>query len=80
MPLYGNLLSLVAKINAQNDTHLSEPEKLRLRAERHGAIRLGTPQELRLVARMFKLLGMHPVGYYGASISHSVSKQMQLTC
>lgn len=67
VPLYGNLLQLVAKINSENDSLLSQPEKLRLRAERHGAIRLGTPAELRLVARMFKLLGMHPVGYYGLS-------------
>ncbi|MGP3975664.1 2-oxoadipate dioxygenase/decarboxylase [Streptomyces sp. 8N114] len=36
----------------------------RVTAERHGAIRVGTPQELRQVARIFAALGMHPVGFY----------------
>ncbi|WP_189324284.1 2-oxoadipate dioxygenase/decarboxylase [Streptomyces flaveus] len=36
----------------------------RVTAERHGAIRVGTPQELQQVARIFGALGMHPVGFY----------------
>jgi len=36
----------------------------RVTAERHGAIRVGTPRELREVARIFGALGMHPVGFY----------------
>ncbi|MEV0321585.1 VOC family protein [Streptomyces sp. NPDC050658] len=36
----------------------------RVTAERHGAIRVGTPAELRQVARIFGALGMHPVGFY----------------
>jgi uncharacterized glyoxalase superfamily metalloenzyme YdcJ len=36
----------------------------RVTAERHGAIRVGTPRELHDVARIFAALGMHPVGYY----------------
>ena len=36
----------------------------RVTAERHGAIRVGTPAELRDVARIFGALGMHPVGFY----------------
>ncbi|NGO71482.1 VOC family protein [Streptomyces boncukensis] len=36
----------------------------RLTAERHGAIRVGTPRELRQVARVFGALGMRPVGFY----------------
>ena len=36
----------------------------RVTAERHGAIRVGTPRELAQVARMFAALGMHPVGFY----------------
>ncbi|MFD8163599.1 2-oxoadipate dioxygenase/decarboxylase [Streptomyces malaysiensis] len=36
----------------------------RVTAERHGAIRVGTPRELRHVARVFAALGMHPVGFY----------------
>ncbi|MFI7149493.1 2-oxoadipate dioxygenase/decarboxylase family protein [Nonomuraea sp. NPDC050022] len=36
----------------------------RVTAERHGAIRVGTPAELRQVARIFGALGMRPVGFY----------------
>ncbi|MFE1173986.1 2-oxoadipate dioxygenase/decarboxylase family protein [Streptomyces sp. NPDC058773] len=36
----------------------------RVTAERHGAIRVGTPEELEQVARIFGALGMHPVGFY----------------
>ncbi|QOV40797.1 VOC family protein [Streptomyces ferrugineus] len=36
----------------------------RVTAERHGAIRVGTPRELRQVARIFGALGMRPVGFY----------------
>jgi uncharacterized glyoxalase superfamily metalloenzyme YdcJ len=36
----------------------------RVTAERHGAIRVGTPRELREVSRVFAALGMHPVGFY----------------
>ncbi|MFD8388689.1 2-oxoadipate dioxygenase/decarboxylase family protein [Streptomyces sp. NPDC059680] len=36
----------------------------RVTAERHGAIRVGTPRELQQVARVFAALGMHPVGFY----------------
>src|SRR5690606_16988592 len=36
----------------------------RVTAERHGAIRLGTPAEMQQVARVFGAIGMHPVGFY----------------
>jgi len=36
----------------------------RVTAERHGAIRVGTPAELRQVSRIFAALGMYPVGFY----------------
>ncbi len=36
----------------------------RVTAERHGAIRVGTPIELAQVARVFGALGMFPVGFY----------------
>ncbi|MCF1592222.1 2-oxoadipate dioxygenase/decarboxylase [Streptomyces muensis] len=36
----------------------------RVTAERHGAIRVGTPTELEQVARVFGALGMRPVGFY----------------
>lgn len=36
----------------------------RVSAERHGAIRVGTADELRQVGRIFAAMGMHPVGFY----------------
>ena len=36
----------------------------RVTAERHGAIRVGTPREMSQVARVFGALGMHPTGFY----------------
>src|SRR4029079_15330356 len=36
----------------------------RVATERHGAIRVGTPHELRQVGRIFRGFGMHPVGFY----------------
>ena len=36
----------------------------RVTAERHGAIRVGTPRELREAAKILGALGMHPVGFY----------------
>lgn len=36
----------------------------RVTAERHGAIRVGSPRELEQVARVFGALGMHPCGFY----------------
>ena len=36
----------------------------RVTAERHGAIRVGTPTELAQVARIFGACGMHPFGCY----------------
>lgn len=38
-----------------------------LGVERHGAIRVGTPQELSGVRRLFAVMGMTPVGYYDLS-------------
>lgn len=77
VPQYGVLLDLVARINdlaIQDDPVMSEAlrasgEADRLRVERHGAIRLGTPQELRMIARVFRVMGMHPVGYYDLSVA-----------
>jgi uncharacterized glyoxalase superfamily metalloenzyme YdcJ len=72
VPLYGELLNLVNDIN---DNILSEANEIkeqlantgeitRLNMERHGAIRLGKPYELFTMRRLFKVMGMFPVGYY----------------
>jgi uncharacterized glyoxalase superfamily metalloenzyme YdcJ len=66
VPLYGALLELVGAINAGvlAQGGIAPVERHRLSEERHGAIRLGTPAELRAIARAFAVLGMVPVGYY----------------
>ncbi|WP_299184992.1 VOC family protein [uncultured Psychrobacter sp.] len=72
VPLYGDLLDLVAEVNAEVlSLHPDIKEQLahtgeidRLSMERHGAIRLGTADELSMMRRLFAVMGMHPVGYY----------------
>ncbi len=75
VPAYGTLMELVAKVNAdtlaadpaQRD-RLEETDSLeRISQERHGAIRLGTPEELSMMRRVFAVMGMFPVGYYDLS-------------
>ncbi|CVI63566.1 VOC family protein (plasmid) [Agrobacterium leguminum] len=75
VPAYGTLMSLVARVN--DETLAADPHlKARLEAtdsleriseERHGAIRLGTPEELSMMRRVFAVMGMFPVGYYDLS-------------
>jgi len=64
VPLYGDLLDLVAAINADSPEHI---DSARLDTERHGAIRLGTAAELAMMRRLFAVMGMQPVGYYDLS-------------
>jgi len=66
VPLYGELLDLVADINANTAEHT---ETARIEIERHGAIRLGTAAELAMMRRLFAVLGMQPVGYYDLSLA-----------
>jgi uncharacterized glyoxalase superfamily metalloenzyme YdcJ len=42
----------------------------RVTAERHGAIRVGTPAEMAQVARIFGALGMYPCGFYDLRDAH----------
>lgn len=77
VPQYGMLVDLVRDVNAA--TLKADPalyarleaagELERLDVERHGAIRLGTPEELSLIRRMFAVMGMVPVGYYDLSVA-----------
>lgn len=72
VPLYSDLLQLVAETN--NQTMEQSPELTRhllrtgeierLNMERHGAIRVGTAAELATLRRLFAVMGMVPVGYY----------------
>ncbi|MBO9328754.1 DUF1338 domain-containing protein [Achromobacter sp. HZ01] len=75
VPLYDTLLDLVAQVNAK--TLAEQPELAaqlartgeieRLDIERHGAIRVGTAEELSNMRRVFAVMGMQPVGYYDLS-------------
>lgn len=72
VPQYGELLTLVADINAEVLRRDDEAARglaasgdlARLSEERHGAIRVGTAEELATIARAFAVMGMQPVSYY----------------
>jgi len=77
VPLYGTLVDLVAEINdavLTANPALAEQldrtdERARLDQERHGAIRVGTAEELATLGRLFALMGMYPIGYYDLSVA-----------
>ncbi|MFK7901738.1 MAG: VOC family protein [Nitratireductor sp.] len=77
VPAYGDLISIVEQINKKTlnanhsaDLHLNLEEDIdRISQERHGAIRLGTAKELAMMARVFSVMGMVPVGYYDLSVA-----------
>jgi uncharacterized glyoxalase superfamily metalloenzyme YdcJ len=73
VPQYGTLLKLVSDINHKKHQQI-EP---RIEVERHGAIRLGTPEELSMMRRLFSVMGMHPVGYYDLTVA---SLPVHATC
>ncbi|KAF7556701.1 hypothetical protein G7Z17_g1227 [Cylindrodendrum hubeiense] len=87
VPLYGDLVRIVRSINehvieqrsksqsATESANYAASERLDL--ERHGAIRLGTPYELRTVRRLFAVIGLKPVGYYDLSVA---GLPMHATC
>ncbi|MBD8892622.1 2-oxoadipate dioxygenase/decarboxylase HglS [Roseibium litorale] len=77
VPQYGTLIDLVRDVNeavlaadpALKARLEAAGELERLDVERHGAIRLGTAQELFDIRRMFAVMGMFPVGYYDLSVA-----------
>ena len=69
VPAYTTLLDVSHEVNADFVAkHGADAERLgsiaRVTAERHGAIRVGTPTEMAQVARIFGAMGMQPVGFY----------------
>ncbi|MEU6081583.1 VOC family protein [Streptomyces sp. NPDC047108] len=69
VPAYTTLVDVSREVNEDVlRTEGAGAERLgsisRVTAERHGAIRVGTPEELNQVARIFGALGMRPVGFY----------------
>ena len=77
VPQYGDLIELVAQVNdevlqaqpAMQAAMAQADELARLDVERHGAIRVGTAQELSTLRRLFAVMGMEPVGYYDLSVA-----------
>ncbi|MFF3270976.1 2-oxoadipate dioxygenase/decarboxylase family protein [Streptomyces chrestomyceticus] len=68
VPAYTTLLEVTGEVNAEVARRDPDAGRLggieRVTAERHGAIRVGTPRELRQAAQVFAALGMRPVGFY----------------
>ncbi|WP_351237455.1 VOC family protein [Streptomyces sp. NPDC002133] len=69
VPAYTTLVEVAGQVNddvlrtgGESAQRLGSIE--RVTAERHGAIRVGTPGELRQAAQIFAALGMEPVGFY----------------
>jgi len=75
VPQYDTLLALVETVNHETlvarpalaDRLVARGEMARLGVERHGAIRVGTAEELATLRRLFAVMGMFPVGYYDLS-------------
>jgi uncharacterized glyoxalase superfamily metalloenzyme YdcJ len=68
VPAYTTLVEVSTEVNQDYATRHAGAQRLgslsRVTAERHGAIRVGTPDELVAVADLFSAFGMVPVGYY----------------
>lgn len=72
VPQYGALLELVADINQKvsaGQDSATEEDQHRITVERHGAIRVGTANELSTIRRLFNVMGMSPVGYYDLTVA-----------
>ncbi len=69
VPAYATLVEVSQEVNQRVLAREgSDAERLgtidRVTAERHGAIRVGSPRELEQVSRVFGALGMAPCGFY----------------
>jgi len=69
VPAYTTLVEVAQEVNQRVLAREGgDAERLgsidRVTAERHGAIRVGSPRELAQVARVFGALGMFPCGFY----------------
>lgn len=69
VPAYATLVEVAAQVNgevvARDGAAAQRLGSIdRVTAERHGAVRVGTPRELREVAALLAAFGMYPVGYY----------------
>jgi uncharacterized glyoxalase superfamily metalloenzyme YdcJ len=69
VPAYGTLVRACQEVNHRfMSRHGQSAERMgtldRVTAERHGAIRVGSPRELAQATQIFGALGMAPVGFY----------------
>lgn len=68
VPAYNTLVEVSSAVNQSYATTHPDAERLgsveRVTAERHGAIRVGSPRELAAVAELFEAFGMYPVDFY----------------
>lgn len=69
VPAYATLVEVTGQVNTDFlAAHPDSAQRLgsisRVTAERHGAIRVGTPSEMHDVAVLFAGFGMYPVGFY----------------
>lgn len=69
VPAYTTLVEVSEEVNKRYmDSKGEAAERLgtieRVTAERHGAIRVGSPKEMAQVAAVFAAFGMYPVGFY----------------
>lgn len=75
VPAYTTLVEVSAQVNRDYVMRHPGADRLgsleRVTAERHGAIRVGTPAELADVADLFAAFGMVPVGYYDLRVGAS---------
>lgn len=75
VPLYDKLVALVNQVNDEtlaldpmlHASLLATDQLSSLPLERHGAIRLGTAEEMSILGRMLAVMGMFPTGYYDLS-------------
>ena len=69
VPAYNTLVDVSTEVNRDYMERIgAAAERLgtidRVTAERHGAIRVGSPKEMSQVARVYAAFGMYPVGFY----------------
>jgi uncharacterized glyoxalase superfamily metalloenzyme YdcJ len=68
VPAYKTLVEVTSQVNRDHVAAAPGAQRLgsldRVTAERHGAIRVGSPRELAAVADLFAAFGMYPVGFY----------------
>lgn len=69
VPMYSQMLPIVEEMNIKARKEKGIKTNRKLVQEHHGAIRVGTAEELRNMSRLFKVMDMEPVNYYDLSVA-----------